>query len=224
VKAGRLLLLLAAVGCAAPLRPLPPPAAGAVPEDADALAARAREAARQSQYEPSADARRTRAEEAVEAGQRCQQVAPASPACDYALALGLGVQARERPTTATQGLQAMVELLQRANSHDAQQDHAGPARVLALVLLRAPGWPLGPGDPEAGLKAARQAAGLFPDYAPNQLALSEALLVADDAAGSKAAAERGLELARAAAAAGGERDADDWVRTGEALLAGKSPR
>jgi hypothetical protein len=214
-------LLLGA--CAAPLRPPPPAPAGAAPEDPVARAAEARAAARATQHEPSGDARRELTERAVTAGQRCEQAAPESPACDYALALALGVQARERPSTATQGLSLMVEMLKRADSSDARQDHAGPARVLALVLLRAPGWPLGPGDSEAGLKAARQAVGLFPEYAPNQLALSEALLVADDEVGSKAAAARGLALARAALSAGGEQDASDWVRDGEALLAGKRP-
>jgi hypothetical protein len=216
-------VLLGAFACAAPLHPLPPPAAGSAPEEPAALAAHAQEAARQVQQAPTADARGKLVDEAVEAGQRCQQAAPASPACDYALALALGVQARERPSTATQGLKVMVELLQRANGSDARQDHAGPSRVLALVLLRAPGWPLGPGDPEAGLKAARQAVGLFPDYAGNQLALSEALLVAGDAAGSQAAAARALELARSAKAAG-DREADTWLKDGQSLLAGRAPR
>jgi hypothetical protein len=117
----------------------------------------------------------------------------------------------------------MVELLKRANGKDPRQDKAGAARVLALVLVRAPGWPLGPGDSDAGLKAARQAVALFPDYAPNQLALSEALLVTGDAVGSRAAANRGLELGRLAVSAGDEPDANDWVRDGETLLAGKQP-
>lgn len=217
------LTLLLAAACAAPLKQLPPLEAGAAPEDAAALAARSRDASGRTLHEPSADTRKALAQEAVEAGQRCQQTAPTSPACDYALALALGVQARERPSTATQGLPLMAELLRKANAQDARQDSAGPGRVLALLLLRAPGWPLGPGDAEAALTAARQAAGLFPDYAPNQLALSEALLVAGEAKASQAAAARALELARLAAAAHTP-DADDWVRDAESLLAGKAPR
>jgi hypothetical protein len=221
---GRLLVLsLCAAACAAPLPPLPATPTSATPEDAAALAAEARAAARQTQHEPSGDARRALTEKAVAAGQRCEQVAPESPLCDYALALALGVQARERHSTATQGLPLMVELLKRANGNDPRQDKAGAARVLALVLVRAPGWPLGPGDSDAGLKAARQAVALFPDYAPNQLALSEALLATGDAAGSRAAANRGLELGRLAVSHGGEQDANDWVRDGETLLAGKPP-
>src|SRR5271170_2868624 len=122
-------MLLLAVACAAPLKTLPPPVAGTAPEDEGVLAARSRDASSRTQHEPSADTRLALAEEAVEAGQRCQQAAPTSAACDYALALALGVQARERPTTAKQGLQLMVELLRRATAHDASQDHAGPPRV-----------------------------------------------------------------------------------------------
>ena len=117
----------------------------------------------------------------------------------------------------------MVELLQRATASDPRQDQGGPPRVLALVLVRAPGWPLGPGDPEAGLKAAQDAVGLFPDHAPNQLALSEALLVNAEKPASKAAARRGLALAQAAAARG-EPDASGWVLDAETLLSGKAPR
>jgi hypothetical protein len=190
---------------------------------AAALAAEAREAVRQVEHAPSADARQAGIDKAVDAGQRCEQVAPASPACDYALALALGVQARERPSTATRGLPLMVELLRRARASDPRQDQGGPARVLALLLLRAPGWPLGPGDPEAGLNAAQEAVGLFPDYAPNQLALSEALLVSGDEASSKEAAGRGLELAGAAVGTGVP-DADRWFRDAKQLLAGKIPR
>ncbi len=223
MRRARLLPLVGVLACASPLRTLPPPAAGAAPEDAAALAAEAHAAVRQSEHAATADARAAEVDKAVEAGQRCQQVAPATPACDYALALALGVQAREHPTTAKKGLQLMVELLQRATASDPRQDQGGPPRVLALVLVRAPGWPLGPGDPEAGLKAAQDAVGLFPDYPPNQLALSETLLVNAEKPASKAAARRGLALAQAAAARG-EPDAPGWVRDAETLLSGKAPR
>ena len=216
-------LLLAVFACAAPLQTLPPPTSPVRPEDAPGLEAQSRAATKKAQHEPSADVRRALAEEAIEAGQRCQQAAPTSPACEYALALALGVQARERPTTATQGLPLMVQLLQKANQQDPQLDNAGPARVLSLVLMRAPTWPLGPGDADGALKAARQAVALFPDYAPNQLALSEALLVTGDEAGSRLAATLALELARKATAAG-EADAADWERDAEGLLSGKAPR
>ncbi len=90
------------------------------------------------------------------------------------------------------------------------------------MLVRAPGWPLGPGDPEAGLKAAQDAVGLFPDYAPNQLALSEALLVNNEKPASKAAARQALTLAQSALAAG-DPDAAGWVKDAQTLLSGKTP-
>lgn len=218
-----LVALLGLVACAAPLRTLPPPPAGAPPEDASALAAEAHAAVRASALETSPQGRSAQIDKALDAGQRCEQVAPESPGCDYALALALGVQAREHPATASKGLKLMVELLQRASASDPKLDQAGPPRVLALLRVRAPGWPLGPGDPEAGLKAAQDAVGLFPDHAPNQLALSEALLVNGQRAASKAAARRALALAQAAAGTG-EPDAGGWVREAETLLSGKPPR
>src|SRR5260370_7891337 len=44
----------------------------------------------------------------------------------------------------------------------------------ASVLIRAPGWPLGPGDPDAGVVAARRAVILQPLYPPNLPALPAA--------------------------------------------------
>ena len=69
----------------------------------------------------------------------------------------------------------MTDLLRRAARADPSIDHAGPHRLLAIVLLRAPSWPLGPGNPEAALPEAQTAVRLAPDFAPNQLALGEAL-------------------------------------------------
>jgi tetratricopeptide (TPR) repeat protein len=152
---------------------------------------------------------------AVEAGQSCLRRAPASALCHYGMALALGVQARARRTTALEGLKRMVAHLERAADEDPTVDHAGPRRVLALVLVRAPGWPIGPGDPEAALGAARDAVRLSPEYPPNQLALAEALLATGATEEGRAAARRGAALARGRA---GDPDAEEWIRDGEALL------
>lgn len=154
----------------------------------------------------------------VDSAQWCLRRAPGSAACDYGLALCLGLQARERPATSNQGLRLMVEALRRAAAADPRLDFGGPHRVLALVLLRAPAWPLGPGDPEGALVEARKAAALFPDHPPNQAALGEGLLAAGQAEEGQAALRRALELARRRAAAG-DPDASDWAREAERLLA-----
>jgi hypothetical protein len=140
--------------------------------------------------------------EAVQLGQLCQRRAPGRAACDYRLAIALGQQARERTSTARDALDRMVKLLRGASAADPALDRAGPHRVLALVLLRAPGWPIGPGDPEAALPEARAAAGLFPEAADNQLALGEALVANGHREEGRAALARAADLAGRDAAAG----------------------
>lgn len=165
--------------------------------------------------DPEAD-RAALAASAVDAGQWCLRRAPASARCDYGFALALGMQARERRSTAVEGLKLMVEHLRRAAAEDASLDAAGPDRVLATVLVRAPAWPLGPGDPEGALEAARRAVARAPSHAPNHLALAEALLATGAADEARAAAERGRTLAREEAR---DPDAPEWLREADALIA-----
>ncbi len=170
-----------------------------------------------AQHERGSGERAALSVSAVQAGQLCLRRAPASAACDYGLALALGVQARERPRTVTEGLKLMVRRLRRAAAEDASIDRAGPERVLALVLVRAPQWPMGPGDPEVGLAEARKAAARFPEFPPNQLALSEALIANGLVEDGRAAARRSIALAKARGDAG-DPDARDWLREAEDLL------
>jgi hypothetical protein len=158
---------------------------------------------------------------AVDAGQLCLARAPERAACHYGLALALGLQARERHATALDGLKRMAEHLQRAAAEEPTLDQGGPDRVLAVMLVRAPGWPTGPGDPETGLARARAAAQRFPAYPPNQLTLAEALLATGSAAEGHAAAEEALRLARDLARAG-DPDAADWIRSGERLRSARA--
>ena len=164
-----------------------------------------------------ADGRAALAQRALEAGAQCRARAPDSGACQYWHAVALGLWAREHPATALGELKGLVELLQKAAAAAPQVDDAGPARVLALVLLRAPGWPAGPGDAEAGLAHARQAVERAPQHPQNQLALGEALAATGDAEGAKAAYERAKALADALAAAG-EDDGRAWAAEARAAL------
>ena len=147
---------------------------------------------------------------AVQTAQWCGKRQPDLAACDYWLAIAVGLQAREVRTTTESGLKRMVEALERAIARDPGYERGGPHRVLALVLLRAPGWPLGPGDADAGLEHARAAVALFPDYAPNVLALGEALADVRERAAAQDAYARALTLAQEARAAG-DPDAVDWI-------------
>lgn len=164
--------------------------------------------------------RREAAVAAVHAGQWCMRVDPSTAACPYWLAVALGVQARERPSTGHDAVGRIVELLETATERDPLLDEAGPFRVLALVLLRAPGWPTGPGDPDLGLEQARQAVGLRPDYPPNQLCLGEALGATGDPDGGRKAYERALQLARAQVVGFLDDDVEQWsTEATEAILA-----
>lgn len=163
-------------------------------------------------------ARERLAVEAVQLGQWCRRRAPAAAACKYRLAIALGQQARDRTSTAQDALGKMVALLREAISADPRLDHAGPHRVLALVLLRAPGWPLGPGDSEEALREAEAAAALFPDAAENQLALGEALAKSGRTPEARAAYERAAALADRGATAG-DPEAARWRDDARSALA-----
>jgi hypothetical protein len=157
------------------------------------------------------------AQEAVAVGQLCEESSPAAPLCDYWLAAALGLQARERSATAKDALPRMTDLLRRAARADPSIDHGGPHRLLATVLLRAPSWPLGPGDPEAALPEAQAAVRIAADFAPNHLALGEALQKNDHPAEARSAYSNALRLAMDSAARG-DPDAAGWAEEARAAL------
>jgi predicted RNA polymerase sigma factor len=157
------------------------------------------------------------ATEAVQLGQWCERRGPGTPECTYRLALAVGQQARERPATAHDGLKVMVDLLERVAATAPDLDAAGPDRVLALVRLRAPGWPVGPGDPEAALDSARRAVVRAESYPPNQMVLGEALGANGRPGEARTAYERALALAEARRAAR-DPDAEQWCREISSIL------
>ena len=148
----------------------------------------------------------------------CLSQEPPTAACLYNHAVALGLEARAHPTRAGEILNSMLDFLARAESADATYDEAGPERVRALVLIRAPGWPLGPGDADAGLVAARRAVTLRPLYPPNLLALAEALAKTGDARGAKENYARAHDAALALPAAA---DRDEWLREADQGLQSK---
>ena len=165
-------------------------------------------------HEANAASRQAAAEAAVETVQWCARTAPSEPACSYWLGVALGVQARERPSTALSALPRMVEAFERAAAAAPGLDHGGPDRALALLLVRAPGWPAGPGDAERGLEHARKAVGLDGEYPPNLSALAEALSATGSEEEGREVAARARGLARGRAATG-DSEAREWVEEAE---------
>lgn len=209
--AGASLALLAA-GCVAPVKsPAPQPSGSSVPELAAAIAA----AARRSDHESDPAARAQLAAQAGRDADACLALAPDAAACLYEQAVALGLQARAHPTQATGLLTKMLASLASAERVDPNYDQAGPARVRALVLIRAPGWPLGPGDAAAGLLAAQHAVALQPLYPPNLLALAEARAKTGDAQGARASYQQARALAQEQPASA---DRDEWQREADQAL------
>lgn len=191
--------------------PLPQaqPSPGAQPSTVADLAQAIDALAKRSDHEPDSKIREQLAIEAGHDAQDCLAQQPQAAACLYGHAVALGLMARTHPTRAGEFLTSMLDALAKAETVDPAYQDAGPARVRALVLIRAPGWPLGPGDPEAGLAAARRAVALSALYPPNLLALAEALAKSGDAAAAKLNYSRARDAALALPAGS---DRDDWVR------------
>lgn len=156
-----------------------------------------------------------RADEAVAAGQQCQQRAAGTAACDYWLAVALGLSAREHALTALGELPRIITLLKKADAAAPSLDDAGPARVLALLLVRAPGWPTGPGNPDDALAEAQKAVARAPQHPLNQATLAECLAATGDTAGAKAAYTRAVELGTSR----GDADGAEWAAQARAALA-----
>jgi hypothetical protein len=209
-----------AVACTfAPRRAVPTtvPAAGAsVPGAATSVDSRSIEeraaaikaAAQRTDHESDSKARAELASEASTNADACLSLDPGAAACQYGKAVATGLEARAHPARAVGLLGSMLQSLGNAEATDPNYDKAGPARVRALVLIRAPSWPLGPGDTDAGLVAARRAVALQPDYPPNVLALAEALSKNGDEKGARENYAHARDLAQSSSP-GPERD--DWL-------------
>ena len=131
------------------------------------------------------------AEQGAEAA-RLASSGPDDAEAAYLQALNLGLYVRAKGLVAVGRLSELVALLKTAGARP-DLDQGGPLRVLGLLYLRAPAWPVGPGDLDAGLDLLKQAAGKYPEHPLNRLFYAQALIEADDPAGAR----RELDQARA---------------------------
>jgi hypothetical protein len=164
---------------------------------------------RRSDTEVDSRARDELADDALRRALACLSRDPRAAACLYGQAIALGLQAKARPVEAVGLLNDMLRSLAGADTADPDYDQAGPSRVRALVLLRAPSWPLGPGDADAGLESARRAVMLQPQFPPNFLALAEGLAKTGNAPAAIEAYAKARKLAEAMPATD---DREDWLR------------
>jgi hypothetical protein len=203
-------LALLATACSMPRRAAPP---GSLPTgdptSVEGLAAAIDADSQRSDHESDGKVRGALADEANGFADACLAQAPQAAACLYGRGVALGLEARAHPTRAGELLKSMLDSLKSADAADPNYDRAGPSRVRALVLIRAPGWPLGPGDADAGLDSARRAVALQPQYPPNLLALAEALAKTGDANGAREAYAKARDAAQAMPETS---DRDGWLR------------
>ena len=162
------------------------------------------------------DDRRPLADQAVAAGDQCQQRAPETAQCDYWRAVSLGLWAREHSFSfsARGELKTIIRLLRSADDSTPAFDDAGPARVLALLLVRAPGWPAGPGNADEALVEAKKAVAQAPANPLNHLVLAECLAATGETDAAKSEYEKAAELGRARADA----DGADWAAQADTAL------
>lgn len=211
IGCGALVILLVACTATPQRATKPGPTAVTVEDLAAAIAADSQ----RSDHESDSKIRGELASEASRAAEACLAREPQAAACLYGHAVALGLEARAHPTRAGSLLNSMLEALASTEAVDPNYDEAGPSRVRALVLIRAPGWPLGPGDADAGLVAARRAVTLRPRYPPNLLALAESLEKTGDAHGALEAYARARDAAHALPATA---DRDGWLREAERAM------
>ena len=202
------ILCLLVVACATPRRhngPLP----ASAPSSVDGLVAAIQEDSRQADKTSDGAARAKLADEASAYADACLAKAPGAAGCLYGRGLAFGLLAQAHPLSANDSLKSMLDSLGKADAADPGYDHAGPSRVRALVLVRAPGWPVGPGDADTGLTFAQRAVELQPTYPPNLLALAEARAKTGDANGARDAYGKARDAAQALPAS---EDRDGWLR------------
>ncbi|MEA3181404.1 MAG: hypothetical protein QOI59_4927 [Gammaproteobacteria bacterium] len=206
---------IAGAGCATLWphgKPAAAGAAGAAGGSVEQYAATIKANSDRSDHESDGKVRADLAAQSSSAADACLALDTQAAACQYGKAVATGMEARAHPTRAVGLLGSMLQNLGNADSADPNYDKAGPSRVRALVLIRAPGWPVGPGDTDAGLAAARRAVSLQPDYPPNVLALAEALSKTGDQKGARESYAHARDLAQALPS-GPERDG--WVHDAE---------
>jgi hypothetical protein len=211
-------LLMATVGgCAGQPRPAPPAPPSAQPTSVSALAAAIDADSKRSDHETDSKARADIAADASRDADSCLALEPQAVACLY----GRGVAYRAAGARAPGARRRVPE--QHAGCTGAcrcsgpQLRRGGARRACGhWCCCGRPGWPLGPGDADAALVAARRAVALKPEYPANLLALAEALAKTGDGSGARDAYSRARDAAMAMPAS---EDRDGWLRESDQGLA-----
>lgn len=120
------------------------------------------------------------------------------PESSYYYAVNLGLAVSDTIMKAMRSLGKLHKHMVRALKMDPDIDFGGPRRLLGYFLTRAPGWPMGPGDPDRGMELLEEAVVLFPDYPLNHLYHAKGLWEAqEDAEAALDQIEQTIDLLKA---------------------------
>ena len=133
------------------------------------------------------------AEQGAEAA-RLVSLGPTDAEAAYLNALNLGLFVRAKGMMAIGRLSELVVLLKTAGTKP-ELDQGGPLRVLGLLYVKAPAWPIGPGDLDVGLDLLKQAATQYPEHPLNHLFYAYALIAAGDTPTARSELDRARALA-----------------------------
>lgn len=165
----------------------------AAPQDRDTGLILARCSLMKADFQDKSDRRIELCEQGYEAARRVSR-GPDDAEAAYLQAVNLGLYVHAKGLTAVGRLSELVKLLKIAGQQP-QIDDGGPLRVLGLLYVKAPAWPVGPGDLDLGLDLLKKAAESYPEHPLNHLFYAEALI----ADGKKAEARTEIERTRALA-------------------------
>ena len=116
--------------------------------------------------------------EGTEFGRKAASSNPENAEYQYYLALNLGLKMRDStvPMAMIQ-IPSLVKALEKVIEVNEAYDDGGALRVLGMLYLRAPPWPVSVGDEEKALELLTRAAKKYPEHPMNHLFLAEALAV-----------------------------------------------
>jgi tetratricopeptide (TPR) repeat protein len=145
-------------------------------------------------YGATEDEKRRAGQKGVEFTNRARQLDGKRVEGHYFHARSIGMLADiERGLKALGRVKEMARSLERAIEVDEKFDEGGPHRLLGLLQLDTPGWPISIGNVKEAEKHIRRAAELSPTYPENQIALAKLLHKKKNDDGARAALRKALE-------------------------------
>ncbi len=163
------------------------------PQDRDIGLILARCSLMKADFEGKSDRRIELSEQGYEAARRVSR-GPDDAEAAYLQAVNLGLYVQAKGMMAVGRLSELVKLLKTAGQQP-QIDDGGPWRVLGLLYVKAPAWPVGPGDLDLGLDLLKKAADSYPEHPLNHLFYAEALIADGQKEPARAELERTRSLA-----------------------------